>query len=133
MRRCARPRLRNAGLHWDQLHGFLKLREELFEIDIRFGQLGGNGIFERLDTRGLISHHVDGVGDVAAAVDQPPAVGRAGVRARFVRENAGNKCFSVDWHQIVDTRDEPRLIDLSDPFAARAAWTRPCRSGGPVT
>ena len=118
------PYMRDAGLHWSQLDAFLALRQELFEIDTRFGQLGGDGVFERLDARGLLSHQVDGVGDVAAAVDEPPADGRARVRARFVRDHAGDAGFAVDWHEIVDKRDPARRIDLSDPFASRAAWRK---------
>lgn len=113
------PRLREAGFDWDGLDRFLALRQRLFELDARFGQLGG-GIFERLDARGLLRHRVDGVGDGAAAVERPPAEGRAGVRGRFVREHAGDLGFNVDWHEIVDTRNGCRL-DLSDPLGARGS------------
>ena len=121
------PYMRDAGLHWSQLDAFLTVRQELFEIDTRFGQLGGDGIFERLDARGLLSHQVHGVGDVATAVDEPPAHGRARVRARFVRDHAGDTGFDVDWHEIVDRRDPARWIDLSDPFASRAVWREAAR------
>jgi hypothetical protein len=34
------PYLRTHRLRWDDLRAFVELRQELFEIDTRFGQLG---------------------------------------------------------------------------------------------
>ena len=34
------------------------VKKELFEIDTRFGQLGGGGLFARLDEAGVLTHHI---------------------------------------------------------------------------
>ena len=78
--------LRDHDLAWEDLKAFMALRQELFEIDTRFGQLNGKSIFVALDRAGVLEHHIDGVEDVDRAVVQPPAVGRAALRGRFVRE-----------------------------------------------
>lgn len=118
------PTLRRAGLGWDGLDPFLALRDELFEIDVRFGQLGPAGIFASLDAAGVLTHRVDGVGDVAAAVETPPDVARARVRGRLVRELAGlhgGDRYHCDWDAVWDCEEE-RCVDLSDPFAATSEW-----------
>ena len=49
------PFLRMKSLDWDGLTPFLNLRQELFEIDFRFGQLGGQGLFATLDRTGMLA------------------------------------------------------------------------------
>src|SRR5262245_2729854 len=55
------PFLRDHGLSWDSLTSVMDVRKELFEIDTRFGQLGGAGIFSSLDNAGVLKHHIPGV------------------------------------------------------------------------
>jgi hypothetical protein len=43
------PTLEQLGIAWKDFDGFLALREALFEIDTRFGELGERGIFATLD------------------------------------------------------------------------------------
>jgi proteasome accessory factor A len=116
------PYLNRHRLRWDDLRAFIHLRQELFEIDTRFGQLGDAGIFTCLDNAGVLTHRVDGIDNIEHAMENPPALGRAGVRGRYVRELSGaGKRYECDWYGIWD-RQKHRLLDLSDPFAASAQW-----------
>jgi hypothetical protein len=115
--------LREHGLGWSGFGAFLALRDRLFEIDMRFGQLGREGIFSALDAAGVLLHHVDGVEDIERAVDEPPAVPRARIRGELVRTLTGHGGrYCCDWEGVWDCR-EGRRMDLGDPFAAVAEWT----------
>jgi hypothetical protein len=116
------PYAQEHGLGWDQLQTFIRLRQELFEIDTRFGQLGDKGIFTALEDAGVLTHQVDGIAGIAQAMQHPPAVGRAHLRGRRVRELTGNgERYVCDWHGLWDHRGRRRL-DLADPFDASAEW-----------
>ncbi len=116
------PYLSTHHLRWDGLRAFIGLRQELFEIDTRFGQLGDSGIFTCLDRAGVLTHRVGGVDNIEHAMEHPPAVGRAGVRGRSVRELSGaGKRYECDWYGIWD-HHRHMVLDLSDPFAASAQW-----------
>jgi hypothetical protein len=123
------PYVREHGLEWKQLRTFIQLRQELFEIDTRFGQLGAKGIFTTLDGAGVLTHHVDGVNAVAQAMEHAPVVGRAHLRGRRVRELSGNgERYVCDWHGLWDQQGGRRL-DLQDPFDASVEW-QPWTPGG---
>ncbi|MEK6409079.1 MAG: proteasome accessory factor PafA2 family protein [Acidobacteriota bacterium] len=110
------------GLSWDAIESVLKLREELFEIDTRFGQIGGQGIFASLDRAGVLKHHVPGVDNIEYAATHPPAAGRARVRGEVVRRLAGqNGYYKCDWQGVVDLVAK-RLLDLSEPFESEERW-----------
>jgi hypothetical protein len=110
------------GLRWDDFATFLDVRRRLFEIDTRFGQLGGDGIFSALAASGALGHRVDGVDAVAHAMEHPPDVPRATLRGQLVRELAGNGTrYQCDWAGIVDNREGKR-IDLGDPFVVAREW-----------
>ena len=114
--------LKTNGLMKDDLDRFLDLRQELFEIDTRFGQLGGNGIFSALDRAGLLTHHVAGVENIEVAVVRPPVNGRARLRGECIRRLAGtNDDLVCDWDGIWDEQQE-RALDLRDPFETREQW-----------
>jgi hypothetical protein len=116
------PYVRESGLRWDELEMFLQLRRELLEIDTRFGQLGGKGVFRALDAAGLLEHHMDGVDNIESAVANPPAAGRAKVRGEFVRRVAGiRNRYHCDWSAAFDMEKRLRL-DLSNPFATEEQW-----------
>lgn len=116
-----RPFLAELGLDWRDLRKFLDLRHQLCEIDMRFGELGDAGIFERLDRAGLLDHDAPGVGDVAAAMDVPPARGRARLRGEAIRAIGRRSGARADWHGVWDKRRK-RMLDLSDPFAELVTW-----------
>ncbi len=116
------PYLSTHRLRWDDLRSFIELRQDLFEIDTRFGQLGETGLFNCLDSAGVLTHRVSGVDNIEQAMEHPPALGRAGVRGRYVRELSSNgKRYECDWYGIWD-HQEHVVLDLSDPFADAAQW-----------
>ncbi len=97
------------------------LRRQLWELDVKFGQLGPEGIFNRLERLGVLNHRAPGVGDVDAARTTPPPGGRAELRGRYVRKLCRNEAVLCRWHQIVDLFRK-RYLDMSDPFQTEAEW-----------
>ena len=69
---CAGSALAAGGLAWNDLERFLSLRDEFYQIDTRFGQIGPRGIFTALDRRGVLDHKVAAVDGVEAAMREPP-------------------------------------------------------------
>jgi proteasome accessory factor A len=114
--------LEKHDLSWDELDALFKLRQELLEIDMRFGQLGGRGIFEGLDRAGVLAHHVSGVDSIDAAIVEPPASGRARIRGEAIRRLAANNGnYRCDWQGIIELGTN-RLLDLSEPFETAERW-----------
>jgi hypothetical protein len=113
------PFIRENGMRWDGLEGFLQLKQEMFEIDTRFGQLGERSVFQSLDRTGMLEHHVDGADNIEQAASHPPQTGRARIRGEMVRRLAdqGSK-YKCTWQAIWDHEKRP-VFDLSDPFAER--------------
>lgn len=120
----------DATLDWSELELVLDVRQELFEIDTRFGELGENGFFNALDAQGFLEHDVPGVENIQEAMVEPPGGGRACLRGRAVRaisQNGG--AGACEWDCVRDyTR--ARQLDLSDPFASEEKWSSlACASG----
>ncbi len=114
--------LEEKGLSLDALDSVFKLRQELLEIDTRFGQLGGRGVFASLDRAGVLAHHVSGVDAIEQAITEPPAAGRARIRGEVIRRLAGqNGRYQCDWQGIFDATTN-RILDLSEPFEAVERW-----------
>lgn len=110
------------GAGRDRLGDFMKFRQELLEIDKRFGQLGPDGIFETLDRGGLLDHHVDGVGDtdIEHAVSHPPARGRARLRGEAIaRLSSDAHEYQADWTGIWS---RGQVMNLQDPFQQFSHW-----------
>jgi len=120
VKQCAQS-LAAGGLGWDDLDHFLTLRDELYQIDTRFGQLGPRGIFTELDRQGVLDHKVAEIGDMEAAMSEPPAAGRAKLRGEAVRRLAGQPEALCGWMSVLGP-DRCKL-DLSDPFAAEEVWS----------
>ncbi|MCL4180055.1 MAG: proteasome accessory factor PafA2 family protein [Verrucomicrobia bacterium] len=98
------------------------LREELFELDLRFGQVGEQGVFTRLDRAGVLAHRFPGVDNIEHAVANPPNFGRALLRGRAVRGLSQRGAHaSCDWQGVWDLETN-RFLDLSDPFAETERW-----------
>jgi proteasome accessory factor A len=108
-------------LGWDELEAFLQFRLELFETEIRFGELGPDGLFTQLDLAGVLSHSAPGVSGVARAVSDPPATGRAKIRGDTIRELGATAELRCDWMHLWDLTGR-RVLELSDPFASTASW-----------
>jgi hypothetical protein len=122
VKRCAES-LAAGGLGWDDLDHFLTLRDEFYQIDTRFGQIGLRGIFTELDRQGVLDHKVAAIGDVEAAMSEPPAVGRAKLRGEAVRRLAGQRQALCGWMSVLGP--DRRKLDLSDPFASAEVWSAP--------
>ena len=114
-------RLDDAGLDRHQLDGFLALRHELLEIDTRFGQLGGEGIFDQLDRAGTLDHRVAGIDRFDEAALTPPGASRARLRGRLARRPEDHTRYIASWDHVLDTQ-ERRVLDLTDPFTTREHW-----------
>jgi len=102
--------------------GWSSRKNQYFEIDARFSQLGETGVFRALDAAGMLEHSLAGVDHVERAVCEPPAVGRARLRGQCVKQFAGGRNrYLCQWQNIIDTQ-EKRVLDLSDPFAEEQDW-----------
>jgi proteasome accessory factor A len=122
------PYVREHELEWSKWRDFVALRQELFEVDMRYGQLGSKSVFDALDRSAVLSHRIGNLGSIDEAVRNPPAVGRAAIRGRYVRELNGDfGRYVCDWNAIYD-RGQGRMLDLQNPFATEAAW-RPWNLG----
>ncbi len=109
-------------LDWGELELVVALRQELFELDARFGQLGSQGIFNSLDAEGWLDHQVPGVDGVRQAMVEPPSTGRARLRGRVIQELARQDTpGACEWNGVWDLR-KPRVLDLEDPFASEEKW-----------
>jgi proteasome accessory factor A len=110
------------GLAWSGLEPVKALRWELFETDLRFAELGDDGVFARLDREGLLEHATGGLGDIEVAVAEPPPGGRAHLRGMQIRELArkGGQ-LSCTWDAIFD-HEGLRCFDMRDPWGENAAW-----------
>jgi len=110
-------------LNWDDLDRFLSLRDELYQIDTRFGQIGPRGIFTELDRRSVLDHKVAGIDGIETAMREPPPVGRAKLRGETIRRLNGQRAALCGWMSV--TGPDGRKLDLSDPFAAAEVWSDP--------
>ncbi|MFQ5654380.1 MAG: proteasome accessory factor PafA2 family protein, partial [Planctomycetota bacterium] len=123
--RSVTPLLLGSGLTWDGLVPFLRLREELFEIDVRFGQLGEEGIFRRLDAAGVLDHGAPGVENIDDAKERPPASTRARVRGDSVRRYSGGEGdYRCEWSGVWNLKSSS-CLKLEDAFQTEAEWVKP--------
>jgi hypothetical protein len=119
-----RPLVREHGLQLADLTRFLALRQELFEVDVRFGQLGPRSVFEALDASGVLDHSVPGVDRIDEAIEQPPKHGRAHLRGEMIRQAVTTaQRYSCSWEFVIDQTEA--YLDLLDPFAERPTWKMP--------
>lgn len=109
----------------EQAGRFRALRQELFEIDVRFGQLGERGVFTQLDRGGLLRARLVETPEIERAMTEPPSRGRARTRGEWIQQvcRAGaTRDFTCDWTKLWN-RADGTTMDLSDPFAERYAWS----------
>lgn len=113
--------LSQQGVSRDEAERFLAARSRICELDFRFGQLDDNGVFNTLVRAGVLDHEVPGVGNIEAAMREPPP-GRAALRGRWIQELAGPRCRAAcEWDRILDLRAN-RWLDLRDPHGQGAEW-----------
>jgi hypothetical protein len=116
------PFMKQNGLEWDSLKRFLLMRDQLFEADFRFSQIGEPSIFTSLDRSGLLDHRLPGAGRVEEALAQPPRGGRAHLRGQVISRLAAEASACLcDWSAILDP-DSGNMLDLSDPFEEEEHW-----------
>ncbi|HEY7448384.1 MAG TPA: proteasome accessory factor PafA2 family protein [Vicinamibacterales bacterium] len=115
------PFVESQGVSWSQLPEFITARDELFELDARYGGLDSRGLFNALDASGTLRHQVPGL-DVTNAVTSPPPDTRARIRGDVVQRlsRAGTK-YAADWIKICDL-DHRRELDLANPFETQEEW-----------
>jgi len=123
-RKIARS-LNDEGLAWDDLPAILDLRERLWELDTRFGQIGPRGIFSALDDAGFLQHSVCSAAMVEKAVLEPPMDTRAALRGAFVQRHGTTgrerSRFYCDWAGILCPSDDEQSFEMPDPFSANHA------------
>jgi hypothetical protein len=107
-------------LAWSDFEQFLKLRDEFYQIDTRFGQIGPRGIFSEMDRSGVLDHKVAAIDGVDAAMCQPPAVGRAKLRGETARRLSGQVGAGCSWVAVF--APDGRTLDLRDPFTTAEVW-----------
>lgn len=118
----ARVRSQSPPELWES---YLALRAELCEIDIRFGQLGSQGLFTTMDRAGVLSHRIVTDEEITTASRTPPSAGRGRVRGDQIRRLKQRRLEGVcDWTRIVDS-SSGRVLDLSDPFQHDAPEWKP--------
>jgi hypothetical protein len=120
------PQGEKAQLNLLDWEGFDLARAELFEADLRFGQLGG-GIFEDLDRTETLTHRLLDENDVARALHEPPSVGRGKARGELVTRHGGkglrgkHREYDCDWSSV-SADGGTRTVDLADPFTESTDW-----------
>lgn len=101
--------------------GWEACRDALLELDIRFGALDG-GIFERLDSLGVLDHRVAGIDNIADAITTPPPGTRAQARGGAIMElRRAGRDGTAHWDRVSDTSAR-RHLDLGDPFQLTPSW-----------
>ncbi len=113
--------LQSSGLECSNLKTLKSQRQQMLEIDMRFGQLGKDGIFEALDRAGVLDHRIIAEEEIARAMTEPPGDNRAKIRGVVVQRLAYNDDMRCDWQQIIDFK-ESKVLDLTDPFSVAENW-----------
>jgi len=119
--------LANHGLDWSQLEALAAARDEVFELDAKFGALGDAGLFNALEAAGALRHQV-GL-DVESAVTEPPPDTRARIRGNVVHRlsQAGIR-YAAEWTAVYDHKHNLAL-DLNNPFETEERWSDRLREG----
>jgi pup-ligase protein len=116
------PVLDRHGLSWTQLPALVAARNEMFEMDAKFGALDGRGIFNALDAAGALRHRVPGA-DIGDAVERSPQDTRARIRGEVVRRlSEAGVSYGAEWTGVYDW-DHGRELDLSNPLEVEERWT----------
>jgi Pup amidohydrolase len=121
-------RLLQRGLSWEEVSRadnapqWRALRQELFEIDVRYSQLGERGIFTQLDRAGVLDHRFPGVDNIEHAIANPPAIGRGRLRGELIKRLCGEQArYDCYWTGVWDNFEQ-KYVNLGHPFAATEEW-----------
>ena len=107
---------------------FTRLRHTLFALDMRFGQLGPDGLVARLQSQGTYVPRLGPPWPLEVALRRAPGLGRARLRGRAVGRLAEERGQAAcDWTGVVD--GEGRFLDLAHPWRRRERWIGPADAG----
>ncbi len=109
-----------AGFERRGLDAIVALRNQLAELDCRFGELTG-GIYDKLQQDGLLAEGPVAYERIEAAMHTPPASGRARVRGNAIAELAARGHAAAEWQAVFD-HQKNRVLDLRNPFVESAKW-----------
>ena len=98
-----------------------QVRGELFALDTKWGLMNANGIFNQLESQGVVDHGVDGVSDIARAMLEPSSIPRDKVRGNYVLQHGRRQGKLADWDGLYDASNGT-FLDLSNPFEPATAW-----------
>jgi proteasome accessory factor A len=136
-RGASRTRIANTLKRQDldpmDLPRFIALRDQLFEADIRFGEIRPDGLFACLEREGLIATGAIGASEVEHARREAPPDTRAGLRGASIRDLQPNNASRIrepaqDGNPLGAGRARSRLARngrrtaICDGFAAN--WDR---------
>lgn len=100
-----------------------RLCNELCEIDMRFTQPGGGGIFEHVERTGSLRHRIED-DDAIEHARVPPRATRARLRGKAVRDlSEAGHAAECDRDRVVDLASR-KTLDLSNPFAQKESRSR---------
>lgn len=110
------------GTSREKFSSFLRVRDELFELDLRFMTVGPGGLFRQLEAAGALRHEVTGVDNIAHAKEWPPEGSRAKLRGEIVKElsQGPERPHALCMWSVIHTPE--KVLDLRDPFQETAAW-----------
>lgn len=114
--------LRERQLNRDELPRFLELRRDLFTLDTKFNMLGGDGIFEALETAGVLRHKIPAVGDITRAMTEAPRGTRAGLRGDAIRKLSRKKGENLCGWDFVNDQARGLQLNLQDPLCLQERW-----------
>jgi proteasome accessory factor A len=116
----------------EKLQTLLRLRPQLLELDVRFGDIGSGGLFNALDRAGVLDHRVDGIDNIDGAMVEPPQGTRATLRGHVVQRlsEAGTR-YRAEWTRVTDI-DNKLILDLGDPFQNVERWTDYASAGAEI-
>lgn len=107
------------ALDWNDYPQFLRLRDELCELDLRYGLLYPGGLYSDLEAAGCMKGRLIAADDIERARDRAPEPGRARLRGEWIKRLAGREGYGCDWAWI---RGRSQYLDLGNPFATEACW-----------
>ena len=114
--------VRSRGLSWDGLEPFLNLRAELFELDMRFSELGAHGLFRLMDEASELDHRLEHIGNLDPLRTDPPADSRAAVRGSLIHRLSQERSrYRCGWNGIWDIQQN-RVADFREPFQSEETW-----------
>jgi proteasome accessory factor A len=105
-----------------------RLRHALFALDMKFAQLGPDGLATRLELQGAFVHRRGKRWPLDIALWRTPQRGRARTRGAAIARLVGQRGQAAcDWTAVVD--GEGRILDLSHPWQSPDHWEARAEAG----